>query len=563
MLGRCMESVLRKFYHKYVKKPQESRTRENDSSDATADQAPVNSENVSAQHVGKEVISTEKAKVTATRPEPEDKESIAEDPHDKSDTIGSHEVGDVGSIPQDQEKVNVTLQGQTDSKSEVGSEAENRDIERQRAEVELPHEAQNFEGGEKSSEERKAASEEEEATRPWTTRDTFNSLVQFFEATAMENLKPTKSGEHIFPVEIWEHILGYVSDVETFNACTKVSRILRSVCNQRPLVMDDLVLLRPRFRNSISDDQGINTMGQHAKADFQALQLSSGQQMDVNICSGQAQNNGTACRIVVGSEKNRKSFCKDCPISLQGFEIPASWDQNTRQLENVRATHTELEPEDKESSWNIAFANCPITAESPSRRLGYFWKGLFSSIADSYIKSSSNVYYPKSTLEDTSDKDWKIPPNTIQCLASQAPYSYGPSEESFHYLFLRLKRGCKFWDTLWDDIIREAKDYLASPDRTWVKVVDGQVVGAHDPYVLLIVGLEVRLFQWEQGFDGSVEGPARKLKSPSGSLKEMFPDKLFVITEREDRKVIEIKVRITILQIELVLIHIPATKLHF
>ena len=534
------ERALRRFYHKYVKEPQESRTGKKNISGGTADLTPARSKNEDPDCVEKDGIRTDEANTTTSCPKPEDTETIAENPNDNSDAIGSHEAGDSGSVPQDQEKVNVALQGQDEPKSESGSAAENRDGECHEAEAELPHEAQNNEDTEGKSQERKAASEEEEVTETWTTEDTFYSLIQFFETTALEMLKPTKSGEHIFPVEIWEHILDYVSDVKTFNACTEVSRTLRSVCKQRPLVMDDLVFLKPPIQNSIIDNQEKSTTGKHAKTDFRALQLSSGQQMGISICSGQqAGNSGTACRIVVGSEKNRKSFCIDCPILLQGLETPAPWDQNTQQVERVRPAHIELEPEDRESVWNTAFKKYPIIAESPSRLLGCFWKKLFSALANRSIDFSSGTYYPKRKLEETGNFDWEVPPNTIQYLANQTTYLY---EEAFHYLFVRLKRGSRYRDTLWDDLIREAKDYLDSPDRTYTlgRIGDktGQVIGAHDPFVMLIVGLKVRLFKWDQG--SVEEGAARTLRSsPSSALTELDPGRLYVITERKDREVIE------------------------
>ena len=512
--------ALRKFYHENAQKLQDPTTRKNDIYDGTTDQAPVNSKNESSVHVGKDDIHTDKAKMTSTRRKPEDSETIAKNPNHKSNVIGIHEEGGVGSAPQDQEKVNVTMQSQEASRSELGSEAGNNDIELQEAEVEQALETQKFEDTGGNSKERENASEAEEAAQPWTTKDTFHSLAQFFEATALENLKLTISGKRLFPIEIWEHILDYVSDLKTFNSCAEVSRTLRSVCNQRPLVMDDFVFLKPRIEDSIIDNQLKGTIGKPAKTNFRALQLSSGQQMGINICSRKAKNNGTACRIVVGSERNRKSFCIDCPILLQELEIPAPWEQNTQQRERVRAAQSELEHEDKEFFWNTAFKRFPVTAESPTRSLASFWKELFSHIANSSKVPNGKFAYANRALEQIADNGWEMPSNTIQCLATQN-FLY---KEQFHYLFVRLKRGCRLWDTLWDDIIREDKDYLGSHDRTdaLCRIGDktGQVIGAHDPFAILVVGLEVRLFKWEQGFDDSVEGAVRKLKSPSGTLTD-------------------------------------------
>lgn len=66
------------------------------------------------------------------------------------------------------------------------------------------------------------------------------------------------------------------------------------------------------------------------------------------------------------------------------------------------------------------------------------------------------------------------------------------------------------------------------------------MVGAHRPYVILTVGLEVRLFRWEQGFDKSVDEEAKRKLSPSGALREFDPGKVLDIREKSDREDIEI-----------------------
>ena len=65
------------------------------------------------------------------------------------------------------------------------------------------------------------------------------------------------------------------------------------------------------------------------------------------------------------------------------------------------------------------------------------------------------------------------------------------------------------------------------------------MVGADDPYVLLAVGVEVRLFRWEQGFDDSVDDNLRNQKSPSSVLKELIPGTTLNVCETADREKIE------------------------
>lgn len=67
----------------------------------------------------------------------------------------------------------------------------------------------------------------------------------------------------------------------------------------------------------------------------------------------------------------------------------------------------------------------------------------------------------------------------------------------------------------------------------------GEVIGADDPYVILAVGVEVRLFRWQQGFDASVDEEARRKRSPSSILRELNPGKVLNILEKTDREEIE------------------------
>ncbi len=105
-----------------------------------------------------------------------------------------------------------------------------------------------------------------------------------------------------------------------------------------------------------------------------------------------------------------------------------------------------------------------------------------------------------------------------------------------------MKRGSKYWDNQWDDIVREATEYLNHTDDQKIKrgkCPEGQVMGAFDPYVILTVGLEVRLFKWEQGFDETVDEEARRERSPFSILRELNPGKIMNIYEKSDTEEIE------------------------
>ena len=105
-----------------------------------------------------------------------------------------------------------------------------------------------------------------------------------------------------------------------------------------------------------------------------------------------------------------------------------------------------------------------------------------------------------------------------------------------------MKRASKYRENLWEDIILEATEHLNHTDDQHIKYhecPEGQVVGADDPYVLLAMGVGVRLFRWEQGFDDSVDDDLRRKKSPSSILRELVPGTTLNVCEKADREEIE------------------------
>ena len=111
---------------------------------------------------------------------------------------------------------------------------------------------------------------------------------------------------------------------------------------------------------------------------------------------------------------------------------------------------------------------------------------------------------------------------------------------SFHYIYLRVKRLGKFCVNQWDDIIREATEQLSQTDAEDIKTLPhGEVTGSEEPFVILVVGLEARLFHWEQGFDETVDEEARRKRSPSSSLRELNLGTVLNVCEKSDREDIE------------------------
>ena len=129
------------------------------------------------------------------------------------------------------------------------------------------------------------------------------------------------------------------------------------------------------------------------------------------------------------------------------------------------------------------------------------------------------------------ERAWTVPPNTLCYFGTYRSHVSKVGTRytnGFHYLYLRVKRASKYWGNQWDDIARETTEHMNYSDERHRKYCDwncpeGEVVGAHSPYVILTLGLEVRLFRWEQGFDESVDEEARRkfhLPAPWESLTQ-------------------------------------------
>ena len=159
-------------------------------------------------------------------------------------------------------------------------------------------------------------------------------------------------------------------------------------------------------------------------------------------------------------------------------------------------------------------------------------------------------------IKEPSGPAWLLPPNTVCYGATKESFrSKGGandmesetgigfrSTKSFCYLYLRLKRASKYWDEQWNDIIRETTKHLNSTDneKAYFQKCPVEVFGADEPYVILTVGLEVRLFKWDQGFDETVDEGARRKMSPRSALRELSPGKVLnPCEERKDREEIE------------------------
>ena len=157
-------------------------------------------------------------------------------------------------------------------------------------------------------------------------RSTFMALMQFFEAITLETLRPIQPNEARLPDEICEMVLQNVSDMKTYNSCLKVSRRFRLICQQRPLLTDNIVLLEPLPKEHASlitdEEEKEKTIGSsHPPADFLAVDLSSDRQMEVLLRSGTSRGDALNCRVVAGKEWNRKTYVNHS-ISFLGLRVP-------------------------------------------------------------------------------------------------------------------------------------------------------------------------------------------------------------------------------------------------
>ncbi|KAL8830794.1 MAG: hypothetical protein Q9170_005577 [Blastenia crenularia] len=374
----------------------------------------------------------------------------------------------------------------------------------------------------------------------WTIKDTFLSLMQFFEATTLEYLKPSSDNGRNLPTEIIKMILDNVADMETFKSCKRVSRSFRSLCLQRPLLMDNIALLDLPLDERI---YAKSTEKYPRQINHRAVDLSSGEHMEFHLAThshryGSYGDDAQPFYVVAGSEWNRKSFSPDCFLTFPGLDVQAPWYEDPSPSRWSRLFRPRSRSPTPDTFWDKAISHRHTHQYSDSKELCRFW---WDEVGPKFFELPDISY--RGYLDWYSHSDWLLPPSTKQCFGTT---DLSKHKELFHYLLLRIKRASRFRDEdeLWSEMIDEAKDYLGKPDLDpdINDEDDGRcdiVVGAADPFVLLTIGLDIRLFKWAQGFDESVTGHARKVASPFGELTEFNPGKTYSLLNTEDRVVIE------------------------
>ena len=163
------------------------------------------------------------------------------------------------------------------------------------------------------------------SSRDASISSTFVALIQFFDATIRETLRPTRANEARLADEICDMVLHNVTDAKTYNACLKVSRRFRLVCQQRSLVMDNILFQDPLPSDeallSIQEGENVEVLSDsQAPPDFLAVEVSSGRQMDVWL-RAQDWCDDLTCYVVAGHESNRKTLVDVC-INFIGLHVP-------------------------------------------------------------------------------------------------------------------------------------------------------------------------------------------------------------------------------------------------
>ena len=158
-------------------------------------------------------------------------------------------------------------------------------------------------------------------------KNSFMALIQLFEATTLETLRPTHPNEARVPEEICEMVLRNVSDIKTYNSCLKVSRRFRLLCQRRPLIMDDIVFLEPPREGTVSaitKSEGGRTQ-RIPPPDFLAVEVSSDKQMNVWLSSnyGRDDDHAVTCLVVAGYGFNRKTYVANRDIVFSGLRVPS------------------------------------------------------------------------------------------------------------------------------------------------------------------------------------------------------------------------------------------------
>ncbi|KAL8896966.1 MAG: hypothetical protein Q9207_007456 [Kuettlingeria erythrocarpa] len=357
---------------------------------------------------------------------------------------------------------------------------------------------------------------DEVGPRGWEAGDTFLSLISFLNATVYDTLKPVGGGRQKLPTEVIQMILGYITDLETHHACMRVSRAFRSFCHKRPLLVDGVKLLKvlPNSTTTVHRELGL------------LAENSMGLPLAITVKKAKNFTSPSLSQFIVGKEWNRKSFCPDALIAIEGLVTPTPFDLNPTYLPNLNFYEYDKIPRPIGAEWRArdpAITEAAVDAQADFKTLCQCWERTARLKLQEVLRTIPDYEPSRSVIEDLEDdKDWLIPANTRQYFIETGDIR-GKTHKRF--LLLRIKRASRYWSCLWHDIIREVEELLAKVDDhdDLDRKKRTQLVGAANPEVLLAVGWNVRCFKWD---------------AASLTLTERIPNHMYSMMDKWDEMVI-------------------------
>lgn len=117
-------------------------------------------------------------------------------------------------------------------------------------------------------------------------------------------------------------------------------------------------------------------------------------------------------------------------------------------------------------------------------------------LGKSDVNSVPRAGLAQSVIQEHYGNVWLMPPNTKQYAIKSDWFAHAKWER---FLLLRIKKASRYWDSLWLDIVQEVKELLVivEDDAYLMRKQIRVLYGAANPAVVLVVGFEVRLFEWD------------------------------------------------------------------
>ena len=155
------------------------------------------------------------------------------------------------------------------------------------------------------------------SSRDVEPEDSFLYLLYFLEITARRSI-PNTQGR--LPTEIYRMIVADLPNAETYRACMNVSILFRVLCQQELRVMDNFVLL-----------QHNGLCGRLHSELFKTVHLPTDNIQEMQLRTQNFHNVGgfpspETFKVVIGSQRDRKSLLHDVEICFEPVNKIETWD---------------------------------------------------------------------------------------------------------------------------------------------------------------------------------------------------------------------------------------------